>query len=58
MKKKIISLLIFVAVGQLIAYLICHFFKENYFIPMVFASLIGFYFGYRKTQINKSKPLI
>jgi hypothetical protein len=47
MKKKVFSALIFVTIGQVIAYFILLIFNENYFIPMLIASTVGFLAGYR-----------
>lgn len=47
MKNKIISAAIFIVVGQLVALIIWLIFKENYYIPMLIASTVGFLAGYK-----------
>ncbi len=50
MKKKIISGIIFIFVGQIFALLIWLIFEENFFIPMVLGSIVGFLAGYREKK--------
>ncbi len=47
MKRKIIAGLIFVFVGQIISLIIWFLFKENYFIPLLIGSTVGFIAGYK-----------
>lgn len=41
------SLFISILVGQLIAFISWYFFNENYFIALLFGSIVGFLFGYK-----------
>jgi hypothetical protein len=46
-KTKIISGFIFIVIGQLIAFIIWKFFNQNYFIPLIIASTLGFFVSYK-----------
>jgi hypothetical protein len=50
MKTKIISATIFFIVGQIVALIIWKYFNENYFVPMLIASTVGFLAGYREKK--------
>lgn len=52
MKTKIISATIFIIVGQIVALIIWKYFNENYFVPMLIASTVGFLAGYRGKKKN------
>lgn len=41
------SLFISILVGQLVAFISWHCFNENYFIALLFGSIVGFLFGYK-----------
>lgn len=41
------SLFISILVGQLVAFIIWYCFNENYFIALLFGSIVGFLFGYK-----------
>jgi hypothetical protein len=47
MKRKIIAGFIFLLAGQIVALLIWLLFKENYFIPLLIGSVVGFLAGYK-----------
>ena len=46
-KALIYSVLISILSGQIVALFSWYFFKEDFFIIMFFASIVGFLFGYR-----------
>jgi hypothetical protein len=43
----IYSAVISILIGQHVALIIWYFFNENFFIAMLFGSIVGFLFGYR-----------
>jgi len=47
MKKAILSALIFILAGQLVALIVWLIFSENYFIILLFSSLVGFVLSYK-----------
>ncbi len=53
MKRKIISGIIFIIVGQIIALMIWKFFNENYFIPVLVGSIVAFLAGYKENKESK-----
>jgi fatty acid desaturase len=46
-KALMYSALIFILIGQIVALIYWYFFKDNYFLILLFGSIVGFLFGYR-----------
>lgn len=47
MKQKIIGLVIFIILGQLMALVAWYFLEMNLFVPMAIGSVVGFLAGYK-----------
>lgn len=52
MKQKIIGLVIFIIIGQLLALFAWYVLEMNLFVPMAIGSVVGFLAGY---QVKKNK---
>jgi len=50
---KIISGIIFIVIGQVIALIIWVFFNQNYFIPLIIASTTAFLISYRGKKVSE-----
>lgn len=53
-KTKILSGLIFIGVGQLVALLIWLVFNQSYFVPLIIGSTAGFIVSYKGKKTSKT----
>ena len=51
LKRKYFSLLLSIVIGQIIAIIIWFIFKEEYFIGLLFGSIVGFLVSYKKDNV-------
>lgn len=54
-KRDLLVALIFLVINQLVAIVIWFVFDANYFVPLLFGSVCGFYVGYYRNKVKVKK---
>lgn len=54
-KKDLLVVLIFLVINQLLGTVIWFVFDVNYFIPLLFSAICGFYVGYYRNKAKVKK---
>ncbi|CAI8163593.1 MAG: Uncharacterised protein [Bacteroidota bacterium] len=49
-RKKVKAFILFIIVGQIVSLLLWFIFKQNFIVPMLIASIVGFTLGYKKEE--------
>ncbi len=52
-RKKVKAFIIFIIVGQIVSLILWLIFKQDFIVPMLIASTVGFLLGYKKEEKTK-----